>query len=157
MPDDATPPAMDQIAYTREQNIGRLFLQAHRDFSERALVKLRARGHDGLGPAHMALLPHLEIDGTRITTLAERMQVSKQAAGQLVNDLELKGYVARGVDPHDGRAMRVTFTDGGRQFLRDAYTVKHEIEAEYRTILGDSGMEALQDALTRLVHGPEGV
>jgi DNA-binding MarR family transcriptional regulator len=141
----------DRIAEWRQRHIGRLFLRAHRDFSERALDKLSARGHAGLGLAHTTLLPHLELDGTRITTLAERAGITKQAVGQLVADLEQRGYVERTVDPTDRRATLVSFTEDGRRFLRDAEQIKHEIEAEYAAMLGAERLDALRDALVALL------
>ena len=66
----------------RHEHMGRLLLNAQRDYSLRALTKLRERGHAGLSLAHTNLLPHMDTNGTRITTLAERVGVSKQAAQQ---------------------------------------------------------------------------
>jgi DNA-binding MarR family transcriptional regulator len=151
--DHDAPKAVDltRIGAYRESHLGRLFLRAHRDFSERAMHKIQRRGHPGLGPAHMGLLPHIAIEGTRVSTLAERSQISKQAAGQLVQDLEGKGYVAREVDPDDRRAVRVRFTAAGQQFLRDAWEVKQEIEAEYAVLLGEPGIAQLQALLGRLL------
>jgi DNA-binding MarR family transcriptional regulator len=40
--------------------------------------------------------------------------VSKQAAGQLVDLLVLRGYVAREVDPQDRRRLKVNLTEHGR-------------------------------------------
>jgi DNA-binding MarR family transcriptional regulator len=150
--DDAlSPQELERIAAWRQQHTGRLFLRAHRDFSDRAMAKLAARGHGGLGVAHTALLPHLDVDGTRITVLAERAGVTKQAVGQLVAELEQRGYLARSVDPADRRAVLVTFTDAGHRFLRDAEQTKHEIEAEYTAILGPERLAELRAALTALL------
>jgi DNA-binding MarR family transcriptional regulator len=133
-------------------HIGRLFLRAHRDFSERAIEKLRQRGHDRLGLAHTGLLAHLDGRPTRITTLAERAALTKQAAGQIILDLEAQGYVERAVDPADRRAMLVTFTAAGRRFLRDAAEIKREIEAEYAAILGAERLRNLRAALETLLR-----
>jgi DNA-binding MarR family transcriptional regulator len=121
----------------------------------RAHGKLRTRGHRGLSLAHTNLIANLDLEGTRITTLAERIGVSKQAAGHLVLDLEERGYVERAVDPTDRRATVVTFTDAGWRFLRDAHQVKREIEAEYRAILGEQGMHDLRLLLTMLIESDE--
>lgn len=154
MSTESTPPNdLAAIGEFRDTHIGRLFLRAHRDFSERAMHKLQQRGHHGLGPAHMAVLPHIDIQGTRVSTVAERAQISKQAVGQLVQDLEAKGYITREVDPTDRRAVRVMFTEDGHAFLRDAYDVKQEIESEYRAVLGESGLTQLQDALNQILDG----
>ncbi|MGN6756817.1 MAG: MarR family winged helix-turn-helix transcriptional regulator, partial [Thermomicrobiales bacterium] len=127
-------------------------LQAQRAFNAQAIRKLRERGHETLGLAHTALLPYLDLDGTRITTLAERAGMTKQGMGQLVLDLERQGYVVRATDPADRRATLVYFTEAGWQFLRDAHAVKRELEAEYAAVLGADGLEALRTALTALIE-----
>lgn len=141
----------EQIATYRQQHIGRLLLQAHRAYDAWAIAKLHARGHTALTPADTTLLVNLDTDGTRLTTLARRAGVTKQAMGQLAHDLERKGYIARTPDPTDARATLVTFTDMGWQFLRDAHDLKREIEAEYTAALGEAEFAALQAALTTLL------
>lgn len=143
----------EAIAGLRQEHIGRLFLRAQRAFSERAYEKLQAYGHEGLSLSHTALLAHLDLEGTHIRILAERAGISKQAMGQLVADLEERGYIARAADPDDRRAIQVKFTPRGWQFLQDAYRVKTEIEQEYRLILGAEGMEQLKAALNLLLKG----
>ena len=155
MPNHHTQVGREQIDELRQQHIGRLLLRAQRGFSVRAGEKLRARGHEGLSLAHTNLIANLDLDGTRITTLAERMGISKQAVGHLVVDLEQRGYVERAVDPADRRAAIVTFTDAGWRFLGDAHQVKREIEAEYRAILGEQGMQELRALLTALIDSDE--
>lgn len=142
----------EQLQEMRQQHIGRLLQQAYRGFNNRAIAKLRQRGHSGLTLAHTLLLSYLDLEGTRITVLAERARITKQSMGQLVLDLEKRGYIERRVDPLDRRATLVFFTDKGWQFLRDAYEIKKEIEAEYQAILGEEDMKRLRSALTRLLE-----
>jgi DNA-binding MarR family transcriptional regulator len=139
------------IKELRAAHIGRLLLDAQRNYSLAALAKLRERGHAGLTLAHTNLLAHLDPEGARITVLAERAGVTKQAIGNLVADLETSGYVRKTVDPLDGRATIVTYTDAGWQFLRDAHAVKREIEAAYADALGERGLQQLRKALMRLL------
>ncbi len=132
-------------------HIGRLFLRAHRDFSERAIELLRQRGHDQIGLAHTGVLAHLDDQPTRITTIADRAAITKQAAGQIVLDLEAQGYVTRVVDPGDHRAMLVTLTAAGRRYFADAGMVKQEIEAGYAGVLGAERLRDLREALETLL------
>ncbi len=152
MPERGTEITSEELEDWRQRHIGRLFLQAHRDFSGRAITKLRARGHSDLGSTHTALLPHIDLTGTRTTLLAERSGITKQAAGQIAADLERLGYVARAADPSDQRATLVTFTPLGWQFLRDAHEIKREMEAEYADVLGEAGLQMLKDALVSLLQ-----
>lgn len=140
-----------QLRELRERHVGRLLLRASRAFNARATEKLRERGYEGLALAHIALLPHLDVDGTRVTTLAERAGMTKQGMGQLVLDLERRGYVERAPDPADGRALLVRFTEAGCRLLGDAVSVTREIEAQYAAVLGEQQLVALREALVALV------
>ena len=142
----------ERIRETREQHIGRLFLKASRSFAALATRKLKERGHEGLGATHTALLPHIELEGTRATELARQTGMTKQAVGQVVRDLERQGYVKRSPDPTDSRATLVGFTDAGWRFLRDASDIKREIEAEYEAVLGEERMCLLYSALSELLE-----
>jgi DNA-binding MarR family transcriptional regulator len=134
----------------RDENIGRLLLHAYRSFSTLAFDKLQARGHTGLGLNHTALLANLDIDGTRITELAERAGMTKQSMGELVQDLEQKGYIERAPDAHDRRATIIKFTEAGCRYLIDAYEIKREIESEYEALIGEDGMVTLRGWLKTL-------
>lgn len=141
----------DQIRDLRDHHIGRLFLQAHRAYSAHAVELLRARGYNQLTPAHAAILPHIDVDGTRATVIAERSGMTKQGAGQVVDDLARQGLVQRIPDPADGRASLVVFTDAGWEYLRVASAIKQEIESEYAHLLGGDGFRALCEYLERII------
>ena len=145
-------PTQAQVAALRQQHTGRLFWRAHRAFGELAFAKLHERGYDGLSIIHTNLLAHLDIEGTNVTTLAERAGITKQAMGRLVDELEAKGYVASLPDPADGRAKLVRFTDSGWQFLLDSYEIKQEIEAIYTDLLGEDGIAQLRTALEKVAE-----
>ncbi|MFN8373428.1 MAG: MarR family winged helix-turn-helix transcriptional regulator [Anaerolineae bacterium] len=134
----------------REENIGRLLLHAYRHFNTLAFDKLHARGHTGLGLNHAALLANLDIEGTRITVLAERAGMTKQSMGELAQDLEQKGYIQRAADPVDKRATIIQFTEAGCRYLVDAYEIKQEIESEYAAVLGAGSMDQLRAFLKAL-------
>ncbi len=140
-----------EIRAVRDHHIGRLFLQAHRAYSAHAMDMLRQRGYTELGAAHAAILPHIDVDGTRATVIAERSGMTKQGAGQVVDDLARQGLVNRIPDPTDGRASLVVFTDAGWDYLRAASALKQEIEAEYAELLGPEAFRALCENIGRIV------
>jgi DNA-binding MarR family transcriptional regulator len=142
----------NQIRDLRDHHIGRLFLQAHRAYSAHAVELLRARGYDQLTPAHAAILPHIDVDGTRTTVIAERSGMTKQGAGQVIDDLARQGLVERIPDPSDGRASLVVFTDAGWDYLRAAASIKQEIEAEYAEVLGAGAFGMLCEQLARIIE-----
>jgi DNA-binding MarR family transcriptional regulator len=152
MANDESLAASLQLQELRERHVGRLLLRAHRAFSARAVEKLRERSYEGISLAHLNLLSHLDVEGTRITALAERGGMTKQGMGQLVRDLERQGYVALAPDPSDGRATLVRFTDAGQRFLRDAVAVTNDLETEYAAVLGQRRLHELKTTLNAIVE-----
>jgi DNA-binding MarR family transcriptional regulator len=101
-------------------------------------------------PAHGNVLQFLDDDGTRVSVLAERAQMSKQSMAELVAHLERHGYVERVPDPADGRARLVRATARGRKTYAIASEVVAEVEAELTAQLGATDMRKLRALLERL-------
>lgn len=136
----------------RESTLQLLF-KAARLLDEEALQRVaKEPGRPRLRRSHTALFPHLDLEGTRVTDLADRLGVSKQAVSQLVDELETLEVLERVVDPEDARARRVCFTSKGRAGLLDGLKVLATLEAEYAAILGAGRMKALHDALAAIVE-----
>jgi DNA-binding MarR family transcriptional regulator len=131
---------------------GGLMLKAYRIFSEYSALKLSQRGHDGLGVVHIPIFALLSEEGTRIVTLAERTGTTKQYMGRMVQELEAKGYLRMQPDPKDKRAVLVSATERGLQFMRDAYDAKLEVEIDYVTYLGEERMNTFVGILEDLVN-----
>jgi DNA-binding MarR family transcriptional regulator len=51
--------------------------------------------------------------GAPLGQIIKGLGVSKQAAGQLVDTLVIRGYLDRSVDPDDRRRLRITLTERG--------------------------------------------
>jgi DNA-binding MarR family transcriptional regulator len=68
--------------------------------------------------------------GTRLSTIAARTNITPQAIGELVDDLERLGYVVRQSDPDDRRAKRIVLTDRGRGSVAAALDTIATLEAE---------------------------
>jgi DNA-binding MarR family transcriptional regulator len=92
-------------------------------------------------------LPHIALEGTRMSELAERLGVSKQAVTQLVDELEGFGVVERVPDPEDARARRVVFTARGRAGFFEGLATLGELERELAGVIGGEPMAALRAAL----------
>ncbi len=134
----------------QRENIGRLLLRAQRDFDAELNARLRERGYPNVRLAHSALFAHIDPEGTRSSELAERAGMTKQGMGQLVADLEKKGYVERMEDPADRRAKLVRLTKKGRRHVRDAREIIGEIEEAYALRLGNGRLETLRTILKNL-------
>ncbi len=142
----------------RDASLYRLLLRSSRAETTTTLELLAERGYRNLTLAYTNVLANLDTDGTTISALARRAGVTRQAASQLVAEIERAGYVTRRPDPADGRAVLVKQTAKGRALLKAALEVVVELEAQYERILGAEDLATLKDLLRRLLEriDPEG-
>jgi len=147
-----TPRDWETVEAAKRASVGQLLLKSARLLDERALGRINRQGRGVvLRPAHTSLLPHIDRQGTRLTELARRLGVTKQAVGQLVGDLESMGALQRVDDPEDGRAKLVRFTDKGLAAIHHGLSVLREIESELEQRLGVRRMRELHAALAEIV------
>lgn len=145
-------PAFERkLAVAKAHSTGQLLFKAARLLDEQALARVRARTGKPVRPSHTAVLPHLDLAGTRLTTLADRLGITKQAVGQTVQELEDMGVVERVVDPSDGRAKLVRFTALGRRGLLHGLGVLGTMEEELARRIGAGRMKTLHGLLTEVV------
>jgi DNA-binding MarR family transcriptional regulator len=143
----------NQLEQMREQQpLARLLIRAGRAFNAQTSAKLEALGYRAFGGVQGGLFAQIDPDGTRLTTLAERLGITKQSVSQIVSDLERSGYVQRLEDPTDRRASLVRFTERGWKFCQDINRVRVEAEAEYEAVLGKDAMQTLRDLLERFAE-----
>ncbi len=136
---------------SEELPIGMLALQLHKAFEAECFARLAAAGFTGLRMRHSILLEALGTEGSRITTLAGQLGMTKQAVGELVDDLESGGYLERVNDPSDRRARIIRFTSKGQRALQTAYEIMPAIEREYADLIGAERYAATRLALGDLV------
>ena len=131
----------------RQTHLGRLLGDALRRFDARvltlmahnidvplALSNLAARAQ--VGAAHIHITRHLALEGARLTDLASRAGMSKQAMGDLVDQCAAWDLVRREPDPLDARARRVCFTPTGLAWLQAFRDAVAQAEAEFRAAVG---------------------
>lgn len=102
-------------------------------------------------PAHSAVFFHMEHEGIRLSRLAEKAQMTPQAMGELVDDLEELGYLRRVPDPADRRAKLIVFTDRGDAALRAGYAAIDAVERRLAELLGEDAAAGLHAALRRII------
>jgi DNA-binding MarR family transcriptional regulator len=112
--------------------------------------RLAEAGHTEVRPAHGAVFQFLDDEGTRVSVLAERAQMTKQSMAELVSHLEARGYVERIPDPTDRRARLVRATALGRELFPIALGAIAETEARWADLLGKGGMAQLRRLLEEL-------
>ncbi len=116
---------------------------SHRHAEARILTGLVAAGFDDATLAQARVMAHLADNGSRLTELAARAQVTKQTAGFLVDQLVRAGYVERVPDPTDGRARLVRLAARGEEARTIARALEKQIEQEWTRHLGRERMRQL--------------
>jgi DNA-binding MarR family transcriptional regulator len=127
-----------------------LLFRAARVVNLTAMERVPATG-GALRQAHTQLFPHITSEGVRLTELAERVGVSKQAIGPLVDDLEREGMIERVADPLDRRAKLIRWTRRGEKALLQGLAVLAGIEQEVGRRIGKQRLAQLADTCEQLI------
>jgi DNA-binding MarR family transcriptional regulator len=139
-------------ARPRPDNIGVLLREPFRAGSEQLHRRLAERGHAEVRVPHAAPLQFLDEEGTQVSELARRAQMTKQSMAELVAHLERHGYVERVSDPADRRAKLVRATPRGLEVYEIAREAIEEIESDWAALIGRRKMSQLRELLTELNH-----
>ena len=127
-----------------------LLLGAARALVDGIDAGVRARGFTDLRPAHGFAFALLSSGQATAVDLARHLDITKQAASQMVDDLVAKGYVERRPHPADARARLVVLTDRGWACTRAADEAAEEVLRPWADALGSRRLSALRADLSRL-------
>lgn len=142
------------LARTRADNLRQLLLRASRTINQDVAAALRGAGFADLKNSQVFCLAHIDLEGTGIVELAERCNVSKQAASKLVAELVALGYLSTARVPADGRAILARFTPDGRAMMQRSFELFAELELQYSRRLGAHAYRILKQALRELGTRP---
>lgn len=114
--------------------------------------RITAAGYPGVSGAHHPVFEHIDPEGTRLTVLAARAELTHQSMGELVQTLERRGYIERRRDPTDARVRLVRLTPKGRRMVARALHEIGQIEREWAERCRLAGLDgdvasALESAL----------
>lgn len=145
----------DKLEAEKAKRTVQLLFKAARLLNERAIERVRLRTDQPVRVAHTTVLPHVDLEGTRLTEIARRLGVTKQAAGQVVDELEEMGFLERIADPKDARAKLIRFSKKGQAAMLEGLQVLGEIEAEVRDVIGEGKMRVLHESLAAVIASIE--
>jgi DNA-binding MarR family transcriptional regulator len=123
---------------------------AERHLAEALQHHLVASGFEDHRLVHHNVMAHVTYEGIRLTELADKAGITKQAMSELVNDLEQLGYLQRSPDPRDGRAKLIVFTDKGRAAVQAAMRAFEQMDA----VLGERSVRSLRRGLLATIETP---
>jgi DNA-binding MarR family transcriptional regulator len=130
-------------------DLATLMFVSYRSMDERVQQAMREAGYD-VTVAQSRLAQRIADEGSRLTELADRAQVTKQTASLLVAALEREGLVERVPDPSDGRARLIRMSERGREAAAQAMQVVIGVEREWTEHLGPELAAQLREGLLRL-------
>lgn len=137
---DVTDPRTPLVALLRELD---------RRIVDELFERLHAAGYADITRAHHPVFYNLDLDGSRLTTLASRAGMTHQAMGELVAKLVELGYLTRAADPQDRRARLVVLTARGRKAVLHARAQVAAIDAAWVARLGAAGLTTdIRDAVS---------
>jgi DNA-binding MarR family transcriptional regulator len=147
----AKPPIDPAFEARKRESVAQLLFKCARLVNERALAKVNELPHPiRFRASHTNLFPHLDFEGVRISELARRLDISKQAISQTIAELELMDVVETIPDPSDGRARLARFTEKGKLGIMQGLSVLRELESEIERSIGRAKFTALHEALLAL-------
>lgn len=102
-------------------------------------------------PSHSAVFAQITADGSRLSDLARGANMTPQAMGELVDELEKMQYVVRRPDPTDRRAKLIVLTEKGQACIAAGIATIQGIEERMTETLGERGHRQLRRLLQRLI------
>ena len=125
--------------------------------TDRVRAELIRAGFSEVRPAHNVVLAQASASesGVRITDMADRAGVTKQAVTLMVDHLEAGGYVVRLADPTDRRAKLVVLTERGAAAAEVSRRAAADIERGWGELLGGERLAELKTTLADLIAGLE--
>jgi DNA-binding MarR family transcriptional regulator len=141
---------LSELRQYRNSKLYRPLGRIWRVYNKRLVAALHDKGFTDFSPAFPQILSNLDTQGTRIGVLAARAGVTRQAAGQLIAEIERCGYVERSAAADDARATVVRFTARGRKLLNAVFGLVEQFEQRLAGITGKREFEALRATLARL-------
>ncbi|GAA2830154.1 MarR family winged helix-turn-helix transcriptional regulator [Crossiella cryophila] len=121
--------------------------------NDRVHTRMDEQGYPGLRPAYGYAFNFLSCNPTTTAVaLAIHLGVTKQAAVQLVEELENQGFVTRRPHPDDGRAKIVELTERGRQCIREVELMWMEEEERWEQLVGKQALDEVRFSLWAYVR-----
>lgn len=125
---------------------------AFRAAMDRVHAKLAELGYGDVRPAHgfvFQLLSHT--NGSTAVEIAAHLGVTKQAATQLLAELETRGYIKREGHPLDRRARLVSLTERGWLCVSAVVDEWRAIEDDWAALVGPERLDVVRDAVGAIV------
>jgi len=133
-------------------HFGRFMVEIANDFENRLRDRLAQLGFSGIKHSYLAALFHLDLEGSRVTALAQRVAVSPQAASLTLGELARAGFIKPVEDPGDQRARLILLTARGLELMQAIATAVEAINQDYASLVGLMPVTRLRDCLLKILR-----
>ena len=131
----------------RRLNTGRLLYECFELYNAALLGSLKTGKFPGVRNTHLNLLRHLDAEGTRMSDLASRANLTKAAITGLVHACTNLDLVTVGQSTEDARARVVRFSPKGLELMHHIRTTLVGIERRLASRLEGDAYAQLRAAL----------
>lgn len=145
------------MAAERRTPLGVLLSAAERALAAELEDGLRGAGYHDLRAAHAQVFIAIEAEGSRLTDLAARAGMTKQAMGELVRYLEQHEYLKVEPDSRDRRAKLIRPTTRGWSAHQASVALLAETDRRLAERLGEDSLRELRAQLRRIGQGDSAV
>ena len=114
---------------------------------------LEAAGYDDIPGNGLYVIGGLALGagGVPISQLVKELGITKQGAGQLVDTLVARGYLARTPDDADRRKLIVTLTERGQAAAATQTAARMAIDARLTDQVGERAIEVTRKVLAAII------
>jgi DNA-binding MarR family transcriptional regulator len=140
----------------REQpaDLGILLGVAFQEFVKKLHAAHAAAGFTDLGRSDGFVFRSLADRPMTVSELANHLEITKQGAAQVIDDMERRGYVEREPDPDDRRARLVRLSWRGERALANARRFHRDYERRLARTYGPDAVRSLRTML-EAIAGPD--
>lgn len=140
-----------------EPDFAILVTAAARRVADRLIEAMARAGHDEVRSNHGFVIRALAESDLTLTELAARLDVTKQAAQKVVDDMERRHLVERQASATDRRAKTIRLTPLGLAVRKTALAESRRMERELRDELGPDAVGAARRVLELFVAQGGGI
>jgi DNA-binding MarR family transcriptional regulator len=133
-----------------DPDFGILLALAYQQFVSELHQDLGERGFDDLARSDGYVFRALDAAPLTTSALAERLGISKQGAGQMVDDMTRRGYLQSRPDPSDRRARLLELSTRGRGALAAARAFHRRYEQRLARRHGRAHVDTVRAVLTAM-------
>lgn len=142
----------DPDAWHQSVVITPLLAAARNTYVTRLRAALADAGLEDLPARGPFILGAIANHGSTLAEAVAGLQVTKQAASQLIDTLVMRGYLERSADPEDRRRISVTLTERGLAAAAETREAIGAVDAELTRRVGAQAVATMRAVLGELVR-----